>query len=410
MASHKLKSIQVIFRSLEGDEEKRQVIDLLNKVFQNEIFGKNLTEAVWAPKYFNAEHTKVAIVESKVVSVVVFGIREIRFPPCLIRAATIGPVATDKKHRGLGLSSRLLNHTLCYIESLGINIAYIQGIPDYYSKFGFYPYLAKSKVRINNESLNVSKKSSVAKYQPCFLPRLKSIFNESTNERICAAYRDEEIWDWLTGPAQASYYFYKPMVIRGDDGSINGYLTSDPDDPLNIRELVIDHSVEACEATLSAVKGMALGLGRSEFEIKLPWDDYFMTYIRMKHQGMFVQYCQSDGGSLMKFINPASVFQILQPYFADRLKRVAMPDTELSITTESLTVSFSIYKNSLFIGNKLTKNNLNLSSKLLPGLVSGYYSYKQLSPFLTENNLVDNVALSTLFPTEFPFIYQGDNY
>jgi putative acetyltransferase len=402
--------VEPIFRCISGEDEKAQVIELLRKAFKKEIFGINLTEAVWHPDYFAAEHTRVAAVESSIVSVVVFGIREMRFPPCLVKAATIGPVATMPDYEGMGMASRLLHHTLAYIESLGINIAYLQGTPDYYSKFDFYPYLAKSKVRVESNRMYFETSATLIEYQPHHLNRLKDIFSRSTNARVCAAYRDDSIWNWLTVPGRATFYFYKPMIITSAAGDIFGYLTTDPDDPLNIRELVIEHTPYACEAALSALKQMAMNFGVSEFEIKLPWDDYLMMHLRISHKGLFLQHCHSDGGAMMKLINPLRVFQELQPYFAARLKGITVPDTEFTICLESQLISFFVVANCLVINGNSSDNVLYCDESMLPGLVSGYYSYEQLRPFLREEKLINNVTVNLLFPVNFPFVYQGDNY
>jgi len=401
----------LVLKDLSLEKERSEIIGLLDVAFGSKVFGVNLLEAVWHPSIFRNHHTKIATVAGKVAGVVVIGERTISFPPVEISAATIGPVATHPSFQKMGVCSALMKFALNFIKSSNIEITYTQGIPNFYSRFGFFPYLAKSKISVNVADVRQNVEGQIIDFKSTHLPELKKIYERVTKESIFSAKRDAKVWSWLTGPAQGSYYFYKPQVFVGNNGKVHGYFSGDLTDPMNFREVVVDTSIESCRLAISLLSKYALNLGASEFEIKLADNSFLMSYLKQDVKGTFLQFVQSDGGSMLKIFDSVELFQRLIPFFNSRLKGLGLKDSAFSLRMMSKSISFRIVNDEIKLEEGVTSECFNIPNHVLPGLITGYYSFEEIAPFC--DFILDDtgkLVFKSIFPKRYPFLYQGDNY
>ena len=397
-------------RELKTKKDIQEAYEILLLAFDSPVYAENSLSAVWSKLDSCSIHTKIITIDDKVVSIAVIGLRVIRFPPAKVQAATIGPVATHPDYQRMGLSTIMLNYIDEYLKSLDITVAYLQGIPNYYNKFHYFPYMAKSKIIINTDDISNEIKGNLEPIREEHFDTLKSIYNNKTSNIICSSDRSDVEWEWLFYKAVSSYYFFQPKVIMYND-IIYGYVTFDPSETFNIRELVTLDTTESYRISLGSLRAEARKLNIDKFDIKLPWDDGLCCYIRCHLRAEFISYCQPRGGSIMKILNYYEFFNSTKDFFQKKVAGIIKKIIDFSLMIDNVVVSIHIKDNNILFSKQKLKEFVTIKKEVLPGLITGYYSFSDIIPFL-ENNLTQEMvdAACNIFPRDFPFVYQGDNF
>lgn len=236
-------------------EVRKQALEVIVRAFTNPAgMERHLRRSLWRGDIFDPEHTRVTIARGRVVSAVVMGPRMIRFGPVRIPAMTVGPVGTDDRHRKRGYGAAAMRDATRHMEENGRLIAYLQGIPDFYHRFGYYPYIASGNVKFDREGARrASNTGTLRRMTRRDLPRVSRIYNEATAGRTCAAVRDARLWDWLLSYGGGSWLFGNPRVILDGRARICGYLTGDRQGGISVREIVVRPDEHSCRAALGAL-------------------------------------------------------------------------------------------------------------------------------------------------------------
>lgn len=392
--------------------EKREALDTIVKAFAPSQWQPLAAASIWRPPVSDPGLTRVAIADGRVVSVAVLGRRHLRFGPCLIPAMTIGPVATHPDYEGQGFGTAVMGDVAAFMARCRAHLGYIQGIPGFYSRFGYYSYLAKSKIVVQRAAMEpFLGRGVLRRMKPEDLPDVRRIYNHATSRRTCAARRDAATWTWLTR-SRRNALFFEPRVIQDREGITAGYVTFDPVDPFHVREVVVRQDPVACAAALGAICRAAARKHAQEVELKLPWDGALMTFCRQRVGGVFHAYCNPTGGSLMRIVDFPRLMKSLEPLLSERIRaadRRFSGRMRLVAGTES--VGLRLDKGTVSTGRANGGPALVVPERWLPGLLTGYCTPDDLR--LTEGVAVPPTLrslLSVLFPRCWPFVYQGDNY
>ena len=107
----------------------------------------------------------------------------------------------------------MIGYLNSYFES-NIDLIIPSGIPDYYTKYGFYPFMVKSKIAISHH--NLSKVVSTALPEVCIDKKIlcKAGLSQITygTEKF-GITRSRDDWDWLLITHPDSYYFPNPVFL-----------------------------------------------------------------------------------------------------------------------------------------------------------------------------------------------------
>ena len=162
---------------------------------------------------------------------------------------------------------------------------------------------------------------------------------------------------------------------------------------------------------MSLLKKHVMDLGASEFEIKLPYRSFLMTYLKQHLRGTFLAFVQSDGGSLFKIFDSLELFQDLVPYLNTGLEGLGLRDGSFCIKTMSKNISFKVVDGVIELGDDVMPNSISIPEKFLPALLTGYFAYEDLAPSCEATlDLESKTLLKNIFPQRFPFLFQGDAY
>lgn len=363
---------------------------------------------------FKPEHGRVVVANGHVVSAAIVGPRHIRFGPVKVPALTIGPVATDEACRKRGYAAALMNDITAYAKSRGILATYLGAIPDFYHRFGYYPFRAPVTATLRYDNTHkASLPGRMRKMTRKDVDAVRRIYNRVTKERICAAVRDRAVWDWLLGPGSKTWQWMNARVILDRKGAVHGYATGSFEDRMNLRELVVNPSEESIRAALGALAWQARRAVAGEIEVQLPYDDPFAVFVRQEVGADFTIRAKSTGGQLLCIVDLPELLRRLEPLFTRRLRdaRAGLSPVEFSLDCDGERAGFRVSAKSVKVGRASARRIARVPRRWMTGLLTGYHTVQDIRP---RKGVSIPAALQPvmdiLFPGGWPFIYQGDNY
>jgi putative acetyltransferase len=78
----------------------------------------------------------VALKKNRIVGCVIFSCIDIQ-GSAPVKAMILAPLAVSSKHQRAGIGTALVQHGLAILRSQGVDILFVYGDPNYYSRFGF---------------------------------------------------------------------------------------------------------------------------------------------------------------------------------------------------------------------------------------------------------------------------------
>ncbi len=364
---------------------------------------------------YDPEHTRVAVADGRVVSAVTMAPRMMRFGPVTVPAMTLGPVGTHDRYRKRGYSAAAMNDASRYMEQNGYLLAYLQGISDFYYRFGYYPYIAPGNVKFNRDKAKKeSRPGRLRTMRRKDLPVVRRIYDRATAARICAAARDKKVWDWLIGPGTRTWLFRKPKVIVDERGRPCGYLTvGGAPHQAAVGEIVVRRDEASCRTALGALVGEARRRESREITLPLPWDDALAVFVRQHVDAEWKMWSGSMGGAMLKVVDFPALLQRLEPLFAQRRReaRSALQPVRFTMKCEIGQVGFRVSRGGVRVGPPVGRPVVRIPQRWLSGLLTGYHAVRHVAPRKGASVPADLMpVMEILFPTGWPFVYQGDNY
>lgn len=367
-------------------ETREQVRGVLDSAFGDNQFFSN-TQACFFSGYISERPNAVLVWSgSTLAGIAIVGARKIRLAGGGLEAITIGPLAVRPVFQGKGFGRMILSGIETLAKELGATVGYLQGAPGFYKQFGYFPFLARSKLVVSLES--VKRFGDVSSEDLTFAHRgpVKRIYDAESSKFTCTAVRSESDWNWLTKYASKSYYFYQPQVVLRR-GEMIGYFASDPREPGRIREAVYSSRPENVSAFVSAVADYVRARGAASLELMTPPGTAIHDYAKASLDATFTQLIQRNRGQLMKVYDVDKVFSMLSPGFDGRSDRISS-----SIGMGALRKSD-------------TENMPVAALEELPGLLSGYIDLAYSRGPADSRKWFADISNNTQ-----QFIFQGDNF
>ena len=396
-------------------KDRREVLDVYIRAFTNRGFMENhMGRSLWRGALGKMEHTRVAVADGQVVSAVTMGPRMMRFGPVAVPAMTIGPVGTHDHHRKQGYGFAAMNDATKYMEENGFLIAYLQGIPNYYHRYGYYPYMARTSATFGRE--NAKKEGLAGKMRAMTredLPKVAKLYESVTAGRICASVRDSELWQWLLRYGTKTWLFRSPKVIIDGGGRLCGYLTIDSKDRLDVREVIVRQDEASHRAALGAIVREARRREAKEISLTIPWDEPLAVFIRQYVGCEFKMSGNPTGDLVLKVVDFPALMQKLEPLFTQRWKaaRSSLPEVRFTLAAEIGSVGFTVGHNNVRVGPPVKGSRVYIPQRWLSGLLTGYYSIKDIAP-RKKASIPSRLlpVMEILFPAGWPWTFKADNY
>jgi predicted N-acetyltransferase YhbS len=402
--------------ALAKPKDRAEALETIGRSFSGvERMERHMVRGLWQGPAVNPEDTRVVVVDGRVVSTVVMTPRTIRFGPVTAAAMTVGPVATHDRYRKRNFASLSMQDATRSMKERGILVAYLQGISDFYYRFGYYPYLARSSAKFSRE--NAAKVSLAGRLRTLTkrdLPAVRRLYDAASADRICAAVRDQDTWNWLLDFGTNTWVFSSPRVILDSRGAPCGYVTTSDRDGFSAREIVVKQDEKSLRVALGALVREAKRREAKEITLnRLPWDDPLAVYLRQYVGAEFTLGSNPTGGPLMLIVDFPTLMKTLEPLFSKRWAEAhsALRPTSFTLASETGSVRLQVSGKGVTVSDPGSTPTVKVPQRWLSGLLTGYYS-------------VDDVAsrdgaripselkpvLNILFPKGWPFVYQGDDF
>jgi len=401
--------------ALQDARDRDQVIEVFLRAFTHPQWMENhARRALFTGPLFEPGHVRVAVADGRVVSGVVMTPRAMRFGPVTVPAVTIGPVGTHDRYRKRGFAAAAMDDASRYMKERGILLAYLQGIPDFYHRFGYYPYMAPGKLTFRRD--DAKKESRPGKLRPMRrddLPAVRRVYEQVTAERICATARDEVVWEWLIGFGRRTWLFRRPQVIIDGRGRVCGYLTAHWQPDLTVAEILVRPDEAATRSALGALVAQARRQERQEIALPLPWDDPLAVFVRQYVAADYKMSSGSTGGALLKVVDFPTLMKRLEPLLARRWKdaRPALQPAEFTLRTTVGEVGIAVSGDAVRVGPPVSRCRVRIPQRWLSGLLTGYHTPEEIAPRNGAHVPAGLMpVMKVLFPPCWPFVYQGDNF
>ncbi len=417
MAKKKHKVRLEALRGMESAKDRREALETLLSAFPNPKvrMRSHMLRSLWKGPTFDPEHTRVAVADGRVASVVVMAPRMMRFGPARVPAMTVGPVGTHAEYRKLGLGAAAMDDSSKYMKDNGYLIAYLQGIGNFYHKYGYYPYAAPGGVDVKLENAErESLPGRLKRMTGMDIPRVRKIFDKATAGRICAADRDRAVWTWLLGPGVRTWIFSDPMLILDGRGRLCGYMTiNTPDGSWGIRECVVRDDERAFRVALGAAAREARRRKADAISLPLMWDDPMAVFIRQYVSCRHSVTGNSNSGWMLKIVDFPALMKTLEPLFTERWEkaRSAVRSARFTLKCEMGSVCFAVARGRVKTGGPVRGTRVVIPQRWLTGLVTGYHGVAAAAAG-RGSKIPASVrpALDILFPFGWPYTFRGDNY
>jgi len=407
---------------LQSEKDRCGALEVLGRAFNNPaMIEQHVGRSLWQPPIFDPEHTRVGVVDGRVVAVVVMGPRTIRFGPVGVPAMTIGPLGTHDHYRRRGYMAATMNDASGYMKRSGVLVAYLQGIGDFYYRFGYYPYMARSDVRFQREeACRQAQPGRLRAMRRDDLGRMRRLYDTAARWRMCAGVRDDRVWDWLWSAGRRSWMFGRPRLVLDARGRLHGYLTLRPGKELQVREIVVRDDEQSCRVTLGAIAREAKRREVKEIILPLAWDDPLSLFLRQYVGAEFRMYPHPTGGALMKVVDFLALMRRLEPLFDRRWKEAgrALGKVRFVLESEVGAVGIEVGARRTGAGVRVREpagepavRRVRIPQRWLSGLLTGYYTPRDVAPRKGARIPAALMpVMEVLFPPRWPWVYQAENY
>jgi predicted N-acetyltransferase YhbS len=403
------------------------VVDTYVRAFTDPVWMEDhVWQALFRPPLYDPAHTRVVVRDGRVVSAVTMAPRTSRFGPARVPAMTIGPVGTHERYRKKGYATLAMTDACRYMAENGILLAYLQGISDFYHRFGFYPFMAPSRLTIQRKK--AEKEAAPATLRSMNrgdLPAVRRLYSRAAGDRICAAARDEKVWQWLTTSGTRTWLFRDPKVILDRRGKICAYFTHSHPRDMALGEIVVKADELSCRSALGALARRAKRKEQKKIVLPLPWNDYLAVFIRQQISTDFSLRTGSTGGALMKIVDFPKLMKRLEPLYSQRWNEASGTESAFLLRSEIGIVRVEASESGVriepFDASKVGIRGgvhsragvpvVEVQSRWLSGLLTGFHPAGELhrsKRISFPRGLLP--VLEVLFPPRWPFVYQGDNY
>jgi hypothetical protein len=247
---------------------------------------------------------------------------------------------------------------------------------------------------------------------------VRRVYSEATKSRIGSAVRTADVWDWLLNAATKTWLFKEPMLILDTNERVCGYLTGPSNSHSRFAEIVVKPTEVAQRSALGAIVKHAKKREWQDIELPLPWDDPFAVFLRQHLRAETVLSSGSTGGALMKIVDFPTLMKRLEPLFQSRWRAGTGSKRQIRIVSDIGKCMIQTSPTGVRVLDFATGNAsaaygvvAKIPSLWLSGLITGYYSagdIVQRKEVSIPSDVFDE--LDMLFPSGWPFVYQGDNY
>jgi predicted N-acetyltransferase YhbS len=219
----------------------------------------------------------------------------------------IGEVCVHPDHRGQGYSVGVLQDAMALLAEGGAHMALLNGISNYYDRFGFSPVWPFYDLEIEAEvAAALNSPLRLRDAQPEDTPALATLYHKHWDGRVTFR-RDTAVWDWRV----QSGYAAMQKVVEDGYGRVCGYAAGHSLTDERIE--VLTDTPEAALTLLRAGGEAHLASGKSVLHWLVPPDDALVSFARQFVPVKVSARYLPRGGWMARLIDARGLIQALLP-------------------------------------------------------------------------------------------------
>ena len=264
--------------------------------------------------------------------------RVVRVGGAALRMGGISGVTTHSAHRRRGYMRALMEDCLAYMERQGYDISLLDGIPDFYHRFGYVPVMPKYTLRIPAaEAEKLAQPLRVRRYKRSDLPALMALYRADNDRRTGTVVRTEAYWRWRLKRLRHC------QVAVDEQGAVRGYVWLAEPPSFRVIEAAGD-GPGVVESLLRFLARRAKAGYAAEIPLGLPPDHPFARRALALCGGEATMRVSRNGGWMGRFIGLRGSFERLAGELGERLRRSAFKDWRgtLRLATDLGTVELHV--------------------------------------------------------------------
>lgn len=215
---------------------------------------------------------------------------------------SLGLITTLEAHQGSGFAKKLIYEIMDLALEENIHFLYLQGIPNFYSKFGFHGFAPKRKF-VFNLSLFTEQDCKVSLLSPSYYESVKRVYQAYSRSIGNLIVRSEKDWFDLFHSLSFTFLFYKPYVITDSDGRFIGYFSLSPTDPTQVREFAFEPTQENAFLACSALAVYVRNFGASRLEVFSPATGPVYSLCSDRIDSDFICYIRPSSSNMIKWLS-----------------------------------------------------------------------------------------------------------
>lgn len=262
------------------------------------------------PGFAYANH-HLLLVDGQVASHVLIGNYTLDYRGVALQVAGVGAVCTHVRYQGAGYNAALFRACMDAIRQSGAHLALLNGIPDYYHRFGFVPVIPDYTVEIPTaQAAALDAPLTLRDVQPDDLPALQMLYEQQWLGVRPTLTRTLDYWRWRlfdSPPGLAE-------VVVDDDGRVRGYMAGRGQ--INTVTEITAVDIEAAQTILAHAGQRYQARWQERIRWCLPPDAPFVLLARRLVDVMLrINYCRNCGW-MGHVVDAAGLVAALQPIAA----------------------------------------------------------------------------------------------
>ena len=304
-------------RSIKNHKERMTVARWAAETFEPHSIPRSIrfwTQGLPREPGYRPERQRVVEDKGKLVSHLRIADRNMQMGLATLRMGGLGAVVTPPKQRGRGYARALLQDTTHYLTTQGFDLGCLDGVADFYHRFGYATVMPYHHVRIQvQDALALASPLSVRPLTPEDVQELASLYERCWHRRVGVLVRDKAMWQWQLDGIRGG------DVVVGASGDVRGYVVYEREADWAKETAATD--ANAVAALLRRLAQRAQQAGKQTFYLNLPPDAPFVRLARAMCAIKIIASTRPGAGWQARLLNVESAFDKLSPELSERLAR-----------------------------------------------------------------------------------------